>query len=166
MAGCRCSLLLLSQHIRLDQWPELAGICWKESITRVCHAAVLCREAELWDRSNRNTYTINHWQNFAMFSFHNIFPLSSPSITTDFFLYRRTTIRKMFCWSLGLFHCATAFGINFFILSLTLVSIFLSIQFSCKILNFFRPSPSPRYPVQGTFVQGNWRLKGSCKEKL
>lgn len=47
----------------------------------------------------------------------------------------------MFCWSLCLFYCTAALGIYFFILNLTLVSIFLCIQFSCKTLNFFTPSP-------------------------
>lgn len=87
IAGCRCSPLLLSQHIRLDQWPELAGVCWKESITRVCHTALVRREAERWDRSNQKIYTINHQQNLAMCSFHNIFPPLLPSITTDFFFF-------------------------------------------------------------------------------
>lgn len=157
MEGCRCSLLLLSQRIHLDQWPGPAGFCWMEATARACPATI-CAESWQFCRSNQKTREINHWQRFAVCGFHNIFSPSSTPITTNFFLQSRTAMRKMFCCSLGLFLCSAALRINFFILSLTLVSTFLHAEFSYKILNFFRPSPRHWYQRHLHRETGGWKL--------
>lgn len=87
MEGCRCSLLLLSQRIHLDQWPGPAGFCWMEATARACPATI-CAESWQCCRSNQKTREINHWQRFAVCGFHNIFSPSSTPITTNFFFYR------------------------------------------------------------------------------